>query len=52
MLFFWGYCHKIISLLRYNPLHSTLAKEGKREIELFTWDRVAEKTLDVYREVV
>ena len=43
--------NKIISLLRYDPLHSTLAKEGKREIELFTWDRVAEKTLNVYRGI-
>ena len=41
--------NKIISLLRYNPLHTTMSKEGKREIKLFTWDRVAEKTLDVYR---
>jgi len=40
--------NKIISLLRYDPLHRTIAKEGKREIELFTWDRVAEKTVDVY----
>ena len=44
--------NKIVSLLRYDPLHSTLAQEGKREIELFTWDRVAENTLLVYRDVV
>ena len=44
--------NKIISLLRYDPLHRTLAKEGKREIELFTWDNVADKTIDVYREVI
>jgi len=44
--------NKIISLLRYDPLHKTLAKEGKREIDLFTWDRVAENTLDVYRELI
>ena len=44
--------NKIISLLRYDPLHTMLSKEGKREIELFTWDRVAEKTLDVYRGIV
>ncbi|UCH71776.1 MAG: glycosyltransferase family 4 protein, partial [Thermoplasmatales archaeon] len=36
--------NKIISLLRYDPLHKTLSKEGKSEIDLFTWDRVAEKT--------
>ncbi len=44
--------NKIISLLRYDPLHTMLSNEGKREIELFTWDRVAEKTLDVYRGIV
>jgi glycosyltransferase involved in cell wall biosynthesis len=44
--------NKIISLLRYDPLHRTLAKEGKREIELFTWDRVADKTIDVYNGVI
>lgn len=44
--------NKIISLLRYDPLHKTLAMEGKRELDLFTWDRVAEKTINVYRGVI
>ncbi len=44
--------NKIVSLLRYDALRNTLAKEGRREIELFTWDRVADKTIEVYREVV
>ena len=44
--------NKIIALLRYDPLHRTLAKEGKQEIELFTWDRVADKTIDVYKGVI
>jgi glycosyltransferase involved in cell wall biosynthesis len=44
--------NKIVSLLRYRPLHSTMVKEGKREIELFTWDRVAKRTIDVYRRVI
>jgi len=44
--------NKIVSLLRYDPLHRTLAIEGKREIDLFTWDRVADKTIDVYRSVM
>lgn len=34
------------------PSYRTLAIEGKREIDLFTWDRVAENTLDVYKELV
>jgi len=44
--------NKIVSLLRYDPLHRTLAEMGKREIDLFTWDRVAEKTIDVYNGVL
>jgi glycogen(starch) synthase len=40
--------NKIISLLRYESLSKTLTENGKQEIELFTWDHVAEKTLDVY----
>lgn len=44
--------NKIVSLLRYEPLWNTLAEHGKREIELFTWDGVAENTLDVYKEVI
>jgi glycosyltransferase involved in cell wall biosynthesis len=44
--------NKIISLLRYDPLHKTLAREGKKEIDLFTWDQVADKTIDVYRGVM
>jgi len=44
--------NKILSLLKYEPLHTTMTEHGKREIKLFTWDRVAEKTLDVYRGVL
>jgi len=44
--------NKIVSLLRYDPLHKTLSHEGKHEIDLFTWDRVAEKTIDIYNEVM
>ena len=43
--------NKIISLLRYDSLRGTLAREGKSEVELFTWDRVACRTIDVYRGV-
>ena len=44
--------NKIVSLLRYDPLHRTLAEQGKQEIDLFTWDRVADKTIDVYNGVI
>ena len=42
---------KIISLLRYESLRKTLTENGKQEIELFTWDNVAGKTLDVYNGI-
>jgi glycogen(starch) synthase len=44
--------NKIISLLKYDPLRKTIAKEGKHEINLFTWDRVAKQTMDVYNGVI
>jgi glycosyltransferase involved in cell wall biosynthesis len=43
--------NKIIALLRYDALRNTISKQSKNEIELFTWDRVAEKTIDVYRGI-
>ena len=42
---------KVISLLRYEALRESLAENGKKEIELFTWDNVAGKTLDVYNGI-
>ena len=39
---------KIISVLRYGSLSSALTENGRQEIDLFTWDNVAGKTLDVY----
>jgi glycosyltransferase involved in cell wall biosynthesis len=44
--------NKIVSLLRYDVLRRVLGVEGVREVGLFTWDRVAGRTLDVYRGVV
>jgi len=43
--------NKIISLLRYDCLHRVLAREGKSEVLLFSWDRVADRTVGVYRGV-
>lgn len=43
--------NKIISVLRYDSLSASLTENGRKEIELFTWDNVAEKTLDVYNGV-
>ena len=43
--------NKIIALLRYDVLRKTMSEQSKQEIELFTWDRVADKTIDVYRGI-
>ena len=43
--------NKIVSLLRYDPLRRVLSVRGKSEVCLFTWDRVAGFTLDVYKSV-
>ena len=40
--------NKIVSLLRYQPLHETMRENQRKEIDLFSWDRVADKTLHVY----
>jgi glycogen(starch) synthase len=42
--------NKIISILRYQPLQSSLAENGKQEIKFFTWDRVANQTISVYKQ--
>lgn len=42
--------NKIIAILRYPPLRSTLIENSMREIDLFTWDRVADHTISIYRE--
>ncbi|HDP97161.1 MAG TPA: glycosyltransferase family 1 protein [Euryarchaeota archaeon] len=44
--------NKIIALLRYGPLRKTMMANAKREVEFFTWERTARKTLEVYREVI
>ena len=44
--------NKIISLLKYDVLHSTLSEQGEKECELFTWDRVADQTIQVYNGVL
>ena len=43
--------NKIIALLRYDALRTTMHHHSQEEIQLFTWDRVAEKTYDAYRSV-
>ena len=42
----------IIALLRYPSLQETIVENGSQEIKLFTWDRVAERTLAQYHHIV
>ena len=44
--------NKIISILRYESLRKTLSKNGKQEVNLFTWDNVAKNTFNVYMDVI
>ena len=42
---------KIISLLRYRPLHESLREQGYHEAKRFNWNIPAEKCIKVYEEV-
>ena len=44
--------NKIISLLTYDVLHSTLSYEGEQESKTFTWDRIADETRQIYEGVL
>ena len=43
---------KILSLLRYNPLHEALKENAYFEVKKFNWDIPAEKCIDVYNELI
>ncbi|MBI2657672.1 glycosyltransferase family 4 protein [Candidatus Woesearchaeota archaeon] len=43
---------KIISLLRYKPLHDTMRENGYNEIKKFSWDMPAEKCMGIYDELI
>ena len=42
---------KIISLLRYKPLHKALKEHGYQEVKRFSWNIPAEKCIKIYSEV-
>jgi len=44
--------HKIIALLRYNPLHSHLREEAHNNFHKFNWDIPAAKIINVYKEAL
>ena len=43
---------KIISLLRYKPLHETMKENAYFEVKKFNWDVPAQKCIDVYNELI
>ena len=44
--------NKIISLLRYKPLHETLKDNAYFEVKKFNWDIPAQKCIDVYNQLI
>lgn len=44
--------NKIISLLRYKPLHETLKENGYFEVKKFSWDVPAQKCISIYNELI
>lgn len=44
--------NKIVSVLRYKPLHESLSEDGSREVKKFNWDIPAKKCLDVYTHAI
>ena len=43
---------KIISLLRYGPLHETLKENAYSEVKKFSWDTPAEKCIQIYNDLI
>ena len=43
--------NKIVSVLKYNDLHWTLAENGKRDVSAINWDSSAEKCMVVYNQL-
>lgn len=40
--------NKIVSVLRYPPLHTCLSQNGSYEVKRYTWEKAAEKIQDIY----
>lgn len=43
---------KMLAVLHYTPLQSTLAENGSKEVKKFNWDEPAAKCIDVYEYVL
>jgi glycosyltransferase involved in cell wall biosynthesis len=44
--------NKIVSVLNYNNLHSTLVENGQEDVKRLTWVSAAKKTKNVYESVI
>ncbi len=44
--------NQVLSILKYPPLQNCMRKNGYRELQALTWDKVANETIDVYRGVL
>ena len=44
--------NKILAVLNYQPLKTDLKKESSKEIKNITWDKAADKCLDIYNHLV
>jgi len=44
--------NKIVSLLRYPPLHDEMVSNGKREVKTLTWEKAASKCINIYNELL
>lgn len=43
---------KVITLLENKELREKMGKEGRERAKEFTWDKIAEQTVDLYREML
>jgi glycosyltransferase involved in cell wall biosynthesis len=44
--------NKILAVLKYRELHHELKSHGKVEVRSMTWDRIADKTINVYEKTL
>ena len=43
---------KIVTLLKDDKLRQKMGEAGKEKVKEFTWDKIAEQTVEVYREIL
>jgi glycosyltransferase involved in cell wall biosynthesis len=44
--------NKIVSVLKYSPLHICLQENGCNEVKKFSWDEPAQKCIDAYNQAI